>query len=77
MLIWWRIVDLPASTETWTSDKRETPQDAVLDSAHVNFDTRQLFVLNITSVIAAGLSLVATIVAVASFLPMRRSFKHE
>ncbi|KAG5984374.1 hypothetical protein E4U55_005049 [Claviceps digitariae] len=70
MLIWWRIVNLPF-------ENRETAQDDVVDVAYVDFNQRQRFVLHITSVVAGGLSLVATIVAVASFLRMRRSFRHD
>ncbi|KAG6017460.1 hypothetical protein E4U43_001145 [Claviceps pusilla] len=77
MLIRWRMIDLPASFETLTSDNRDKAQDAVVDAAHVDLSQRQLLVLYISSVVAGGLSLVATIVAVASFLRMRRSFRHE
>lgn len=71
------MIDLPASLETLASDNRDKAQDAVVDAAHVDLSQRQLFVLYVSSVVAGGLSLVATIVAVASFLRMRRSFRHE
>ncbi|KAG6040786.1 hypothetical protein E4U41_007055 [Claviceps citrina] len=77
MPIWWRIVDLPASMESLSPDNRNTAQGAVADAAHVDFNDRQLLALSISSVVAGGLSLVATIVAVASFLRMRRSFRHD
>lgn len=78
MPIWWRIVDLPASIETLPPDNHDVViRGAAADAVYADLGPRQLFVLYVSSVIAGGLSLISTIIAMASFLRMRRSFRHD